>query len=72
MTGAELGVILDELNWTQKQLADFLRVTPLTPMRWLQGVHPIPHATAMYIRLVQGRRVALADLEAIRNLWEGD
>lgn len=72
MRPAELQLILDDQDLSQKGLAELLGVSPHTPMRWLAGSAPIPVATALLLRCVEGSHVTLEQLGVIRRLWEAD
>lgn len=70
MRPIELQMILDEHGLTQKALADLVKVSPQTPMRWLAGDGPIPTGTALLLRLIEGHHVSLERVAELRALYE--
>lgn len=58
MTGPELRFLRTEMGLTQEQLAEILRVKPLTVSRWERS-DPIPDPSEMLVRLLAVDRLEL-------------
>lgn len=58
MTGAELRFLRTEMGLTQEQLAEILKVKPLSVSRWERS-DPITDASEMLIRLLAAKRLEL-------------
>lgn len=58
MTGPELRFLRTEMGLTQEQLAEILKVQPLSVSRWERG-DPITDTSEMLIRLLAAKRLEL-------------
>lgn len=72
MRPADLQMFLSEHSLSQRALADLLRISPQTPMRWLSGDTPIPTGTALLLRAIEGRHFALETAQVLRRLYEAE
>lgn len=70
MTPENLRAVLAAVPITEARLARLLNLHVTTPCRWATGVSPIPTSAALLLRMLEGGRITLEDLEAIRGLWE--
>ncbi|WP_299617814.1 helix-turn-helix domain-containing protein [uncultured Tateyamaria sp.] len=59
MSGKELRFLRTEMGMTQEQLAEILKVTPLTVSRWEREESPIKDAAEMLIRIMAVQRLEL-------------
>jgi hypothetical protein len=65
MKGNEYAKIIAHLKLTKVGAADFLNVDYSTSKRWMSGMHPIPHAVAMLLRVMIKNNLTVADVLAL-------
>ncbi len=65
MSGEELGFVLKDLGWQQKELADRLGVTPDTVSSWRRGRTRVPQYVVEYLRVMR-----LIKYDFLEGMWQ--